>query len=256
MNYSSFQKLFTRVCEVYPAAKRYNPQLLYAQADLETAGFKSSLYERANNMYGMNTPSSRNNHIGSTPSSDDGGSSKAVYADDYHSLLDLVERHLSSWANVRGGSHYISDLKRTSYASDPNYGKALTQRYKTLFGSCPDGYMDDGSGNCIQYDFEPGTDEGPADGGQSNDPGRGRGVVGAFGDFLKFWLFPWFMGFGAMYVGGVVGNIAVMLVLLLLSFCVVWHRKEKNWAFWTSLVLLVWVGYKYLWGVLKTIFKK
>ncbi|CAO4846760.1 MAG: hypothetical protein FADNKDHG_01464 [Holosporales bacterium] len=68
-----------------PSYKDY-VRFLYAQASQETGSFKSDLYKRSNNMFGMRVPSKRKYYGVKKPNNN-----YAFYVTPMHSILDVIE---------------------------------------------------------------------------------------------------------------------------------------------------------------------
>jgi flagellum-specific peptidoglycan hydrolase FlgJ len=92
------------------------PDIAFAQAVIESAHFKSPLFIRANNLFGMQLPTKRpTTAVGST-----NGYSK--YNTWHQSVLDykLWQDFLFKRKGVMTRNEYLSYIKRW-YAADPNY---------------------------------------------------------------------------------------------------------------------------------------
>lgn len=94
-------------------------EIVLAQAKLESNNFKSELFLRTNNMFGMKVPYKRpTTAIGE----DDHG--YAIYQSWQHSVIDY---YLYQQWNYKGGD-YFRFLETSKYAEDVNYVQAIKRR--------------------------------------------------------------------------------------------------------------------------------
>ena len=107
--------------------------LLYAQAQHETGNFKSDLFKRAKNLFGMKAPNSRKNYTGES-------NGYAVYSSWQSSLMDMVqylkERSLPlSEVAEMGPYEYASYLKSKNYYEDDmiTYSTALANNWEKFY---------------------------------------------------------------------------------------------------------------------------
>lgn len=107
--------------------------LLYAQAQHETGNFKSDLFKRANNLFGMKAPNSRKNYTGVS-------NGYAVYSSWQSSLMDMVqylkERSLPLSEVAKIGPHeYAYYLKGKNYYEDDmmTYSTALANNWEKFY---------------------------------------------------------------------------------------------------------------------------
>lgn len=98
-------------------------QVLYAQAYHETGGFKSSLFETANNLFGMRPSTKRNKYYDTVISN--GSGDYAKYATVNYSLIDRLD--LDSYngvlipTDVDDVLSYMNTVQSKGYATDPSY---------------------------------------------------------------------------------------------------------------------------------------
>ena len=102
-----------------------HPDIVFAQAILESGHFTSSLFERANNLFGMKVPTKRETvAIGST-----NGYSK--YESWHESIYDykLWQQFLFSKRGELSKADYLAYLKKW-YAADKNYVPKVEKKIK------------------------------------------------------------------------------------------------------------------------------
>jgi flagellum-specific peptidoglycan hydrolase FlgJ len=99
-----------------------SPEIVFAQARLETGNFTSVLCVHYNNLFGMKMPRVRNT---TAAGSTDNG--YAVYESWYHSVLDMREFQEYYRAAGRCLQDYFSFLQGIGYAEDSYYIQKLAQ---------------------------------------------------------------------------------------------------------------------------------
>lgn len=103
------------------------PEVVYAQAYLETGGFKSGIFKENNNLFGMKVARQRpttalmldRNH--------------AVYDHWKSSVIDYALYQSHYLRAVKGRDEYINTIGRV-YAEDPNYLKKVKKIVEQKFG--------------------------------------------------------------------------------------------------------------------------
>lgn len=99
-----------------------HPDIVYAQAVLETGNFKSNLFINNNNLFGIKEPRIRNNtSLGSI-----GG--YAYYSDWRQSVIDYA-LYQSSYTRKLNREAYFAYLDK-NYAKDPEYSRKLKEIIK------------------------------------------------------------------------------------------------------------------------------
>lgn len=90
-----------------------HPDIVYAQAKLESGNFKSNIFIKNNNLFGMKNPTIRNNlSIGKK-------NGYAYYKNWRHSVIDYA-LYQSTYLNDKSRNEYLKYIK-DNYAKDPNY---------------------------------------------------------------------------------------------------------------------------------------
>ena len=103
------------------------PHVVYAQAYLETGGFKSGIFKANNNLFGMKVAAQRP----TTALLLDRG--HAVYDSWRSSVLDYALYQSHYLRAVKGRDEYINTIGRV-YAEDPNYLKKVKKIIEQKFG--------------------------------------------------------------------------------------------------------------------------
>lgn len=98
------------------------PDIVYAQAVLETGNFNSSIFRNNNNLFGFKEPKVRNN------TSRGSLSGYAYYTSWRQSVIDYA-LFQSSYMRKLSREEYFRYLDR-NYAKDPNYSKKLKEIIK------------------------------------------------------------------------------------------------------------------------------
>lgn len=104
-----------------------HPDIVYAQAVLESNHFKSDIFKSNNNMFGMKEPMIRNTVAIGTKNG------YAYYKNWEHSIIDYALYQATYLSNTSKGlnkQEYLERLVSSSYAEDPNYIKKLIELSK------------------------------------------------------------------------------------------------------------------------------
>ena len=101
--------------------------VVWSQAAKETGYFKSNVYLRGNNLFGMQ-PNSRpyeleNEFIGAEKS--------AKYANKWLSVWDYFKRQLQFKISYKTPEHYINETAISGYAADTDYASGWLKVYKS-----------------------------------------------------------------------------------------------------------------------------
>jgi uncharacterized FlgJ-related protein len=96
------------------------PDVVYAQARLETNGFKSKIFKENNNLFGMKTATKRS-------STNKGEQHGHAYYDNWReSVLDFALWQCRYLSTINTREEYLRYLK-ANYAEDPNYINKLNK---------------------------------------------------------------------------------------------------------------------------------
>jgi uncharacterized FlgJ-related protein len=96
------------------------PDIVYAQARLETSGFKSRIFKENNNLFGMKTATKRS-------STNKGEQHGHAYYDNWReSVLDFALWQCRYLSTINTREEYLRYLK-ANYAEDPNYINKLNK---------------------------------------------------------------------------------------------------------------------------------
>lgn len=138
MNFETFKSY---ALALNPELKSFGLYLnvLYAQAVHETANFKSELYLRTHNMYGMKQALKRD-QSGFTCEFDDNG--YAIYDTPSYSIADRIDlddnfNRLTPLISFNSALLYIVSVQNSGYAEDKNYVPKWTTLFRNIFKIVP-----------------------------------------------------------------------------------------------------------------------